>query len=254
MSLNDQKKELLQRVSSSITIPDEEKARILDMAEGRLLPPLTLDSMAKFLFSPDTNPERFDFIMQRVMQDSSIKSRGSAANELPIETKNAKRTITDLSSWLTDKRFASLEIQQIAQEFSYERYDLYTSRMFLLQYAVEEGMKKGDVSYENIKGVVMVVLMRDSPKFLKNKNKPQYIHRFVSAVSDSGISIPVQKKIAFVELDKALEHFLSDKYNENEDYELLLELAMLRDANNEKVRRAAMEKEALKSRNRDWSG
>ena len=66
MSLNDQKKELLQRVSSSITIPEEEKARILDMAEGRLLPPLTLDSMAKFLFSPDTNPERFDFIMQRV--------------------------------------------------------------------------------------------------------------------------------------------------------------------------------------------
>ena len=35
--------------------------------------------------------------------------------------------------------------------------------------------------------------------------------------------------------------------NEDEDYELLLELAMLRDANNEKVRRAAMEKEALKS-------
>ena len=92
--------------------------------------------------------------MQRVMQDPSIKSRGSAANELPLETKNAKRTITDLSSWLTDKRFASLEIQQIAQEFSYERYDLYTSRMFLLQYAVEEGMKKGEVSYENIKGVI----------------------------------------------------------------------------------------------------
>ena len=34
---------------------------------------------------------------------------------------------------------------------------------------------------------------------------------------------------------------------DDEDYELLLELAMLRDANNEKVRRAAMEKEALKS-------
>ena len=50
-----------------------------------------------------------------------------------------------------------------------------------------------------------------------------------------------------MERDKALEHFLSDKYNEDEDYELLLELAMLRDANNEKVRRAAMEKEALKS-------
>jgi len=247
MSLSDQKKELLQRVSASITIPDEEKLRILDFAAGRLLPPLTLDSMAKHLFSPDTNPERFDFIMQRVMQDPTIKSRGSASNELPLEMKNAKKTITDLSSWLTDKRFASLEIQQIAQEFSYERYDLYTSRMFLLQYAVDEGRKKGEINYENIKGVVMVVLMRDSPKFLKNKSNPRYIHRFKSAISDSGISIPVQKKIAFVELDKALEQFLSKTYNEDEDYELLLELAMLRDANNENVRSAAMENEALKS-------
>ena len=47
-------------------------------------------------------------------------------------------------------------------------------------------------------------------------------------------------KHTFVQPDKALEQFLGKTYNEDEDAELLLELAMFADLNNKKVKEAAM--------------
>ncbi len=49
-----------------------------------------------------------------------------------------------------------------------------------------------------------------------------------------------------IQLDKALEQYLNNSYNEDEDRELLLELAMLSDPNNPRVKEAAMENSALK--------
>ena len=198
-------------INSSLDEP--QKKFLLDIVNGTRIAPLTSDTMAKHLYSPDLNPQRFDNLMSRIMKDPTIESRRSAANELPVEHENAKRTITDLSSWLSDNRFATLEVQAIAQEFSFNRFDIYTSRILLLQYSVNEGQKKGAVNYENVNGVILVVLMRDSPAFLKKSKTKRYIHRFTHAVSDSGVRIPMLRKIAFVQLDKALEQFLNNTYN-----------------------------------------
>ena len=223
-----------------------QKKYLLDIVDGTRIAPLTSDTMAKHLYSPDLNPKRFDNLMARIMKDPTIKSRQSAANELPVEHENAKRTITDLSSWLSDNRFATLEVQAIAQEFSFNRFDIYTSRILFLQYSVNGDQKKSELNYENVNGVILVVLMRDSPAFLKISKTKRYIHRFTHAVSDSGVRIPMLRKIAFVQLDKALEQFLDNSYNEDEDLFLLSELAMLADVNNESVKEAVMKQNSLK--------
>ncbi len=58
--------------------------------------------MAKKLFSPDTHPERFNYIMQKVMGDPSIDVSRSAANEFPGGFKDAKSCIVDLPAWLKE--------------------------------------------------------------------------------------------------------------------------------------------------------
>ncbi len=177
------------------------------------------------------------------MRDPTIKTNESAGNEPPVEFDGSKKVISDLSSWLTDGRYADLEIQQLAEEFSFDRFEIYSSRMLILQYSAKERQPKGDITYTNYKGVIIVVLMRDSPDFLKNSKSNRYIHRITKAVTDSGIELESRRKIAFVQLDKALEQFLNETYNRDEDYELLVELAMLKDPNNDKVKQAVMKRD-----------
>ena len=89
--------------------------------------------------------------------------------------------------------------------------------------------------------------MLKSSHFLKASKSTHYIHRFTEVISDTGIRVPMLKKLVFVQLDKALEQFLNNTYNKHENYSLLVELAMLADANNEKVKEAAMKKSKLKN-------
>ena len=238
---------LKQQILSSASLSDSKKKELIEIAEGKRIAALTSDVMAKHLYSPDSHPERFDSIMQRILKDPTIKSNHSAANELPVEFRDSKTTISDISSWLTDGRFASLEFQQAAQDYSFNRFDLYSSRMLLFCYSSDEDHKKSEIDYDKATGVILVALMLKSPQFLKNSKSKRYIHRFTDVISDSGVRIPLLKKLVFVQLDKALEQFLNNTYNKRENYSLLVELAMLADANNQKVKEAVMKKSKLKN-------
>lgn len=141
-----------------------------------------------------------------------------------------------LPAWIKDGRYANIEIQVIAQEYFFNRIDIYSSRMLLFQYSTSKGQPKSELDYRNVNGVAIVALMKESPKIFKDFKSKRYIHRFKNAVSDSGMKIPTLRNIAFVQLDKALEMFLSGTYNKDEDYELFTLLALLADPNNEKVK------------------
>ena len=232
--------EILRQIESHPHLLPEQKELIIGVMNGELIIPFTSDKMAKHLFSPDIHPERFDFIMQRIMKDPTIRTLHSAANELPLESYNSKSSIVDIPSWLEDDRLANLEIQQIAQDFAFTRFDMYSSRMLLLQYSKEGTRSEGSINYNNIPEVILVALLCESPAFLKNSNSSRYIHRFTEIKSDTGITVSLLKKVVFVQLDKALEQFLNNSYNEDEDLELLTELAMLADPNNSNVKEAAM--------------
>ncbi len=64
------------------------------------------------------------------------------------------------------------------------------------------------------------------------------IHRVKDAVSDTGLRYPLLRQIAYVQLDKALELFLSKNYNEDDDIKLLILCALIADINNDEVTNA----------------
>ncbi len=227
--------DIRERISQS-HIPDEYKRELLAVVDGEKLANLYTDAIVKKVFSPDTHPERLEFLLQHIMNDKDLQVNHSASNESIMNSKFSKKVISDIPAWLKDHRRADLEIQAAAQNYIYNRTDIYSSEMLLIQYSVDEGQRKDEMNYEKVKGVIIIVLMVKSPKIFKDYKTDRYIHRITKAKADSGMEFPMLRQMAFVQLDKALEEYLAGTYNKDEDVELLELLAMIADINNEKVR------------------
>ena len=229
------KEKSIEEVVKESRLSEHEKNEFCAMIHGELLAKLYSDIVAKHVFSPDVHPERMDFILQRTMKDASIKVEHSAANESNLMTRYSKKTISDIPAWLKDHRISDLEIQAAAQEYIFNRTDIYASNMLLLQYSVEVDQPKSEVDYLNVHGAIIIVLMVNSPAIFKNNLSKRYIHRITKARADSGMEFPMLKQMVFVQLDKALELYMNDSYNEDEDVELLKMFALIKDINNEKL-------------------
>ncbi|MCR4851094.1 MAG: hypothetical protein K5870_07515 [Lachnospiraceae bacterium] len=227
-------KSIIAQVNES-ALPEDRKQLLLSIFSGEQLANVCYDAVAKHVFSPDLHPDRMDFILQHTMNQPRINVLSSATNEPYLLSLNTKKTISDLPAWLKDHTLFDLAIQWDSQEFIFTRADIYASSMLLLQYTVENDQPKKSIDFQNINGVIIIVLMKESPKLFKNYESPRYIHRFTKAHSDSGLEVPTLRQMVFVQLDKALELYLSGNYNEDEDIELLKLFALIADINNEKV-------------------
>ena len=216
-------------------LPDERKQTLSSVFSGEKLPSICYDVIAKHVFSPDLHPERMDFILQHTMRATDLSVKNSASNEIYLQNIYSKKTITDIPAWLKDHRLADLGIQRAAQEFIFDRADIYASNMLLLQYSAEAGQIKSDIDYTNVDGAIIIVLMEHSPRVFKEFDSKRYIHRITKAHADSGLEFPMLKQMAFVQLDKALELYMSHSYNGDEDVELLKLFAFMADINNEKL-------------------
>ena len=194
-------------------LPAENQEELIAIFRGEKLPLLSRDTIAKKIFSPEEHPERFDFVMQRVMQDPGIKSYHAAPTEGMYQNMYSKKVVGDIRAWLQDGRMADLEMQKVAQDFIFDRTDAYANNMLTLLYSTNVDQKKKEVNYKNMKGVVIVVLMAESPKVFKEFSSDRYIHRIKSITTDTGMEFPTLKQMAFVQLDKALELFLNETYN-----------------------------------------
>ncbi|MCR5507400.1 MAG: PD-(D/E)XK nuclease family transposase [Lachnospiraceae bacterium] len=202
---------------------------------GERLADVYYDTIAKHVFSPDLHPERMEFILRKTMRDPSMSVEHSAANETYLQSIYSKKTISDLPAWLKDHSLVDIEIQRAAQEFVFDRADIYGSNMLLLQYSVDDGGSKGELDYESVSSAILIVLMVKSPKVFREYRSDRYIHRITTARADSGIEFKMKKQMVFVQLDKALALYERGGYNEDEDVELLEMFSMIADINNEKV-------------------
>lgn len=233
--MDDVKTENIEEQIQTSILTTEEKNNLLAILRGELLPPLSSDAIAKKIFSPDEHPERLDFILQRVMKDSTIEVEHSASNEGILQ--NAK-VISDIPAWLKDHRLTDLEMQVAAQDYIFNRTDIYASEMLMIQYSSEKGQRKSEIDYSNVNGIIIVVLMKNSPKVFRDFDSNKYIHRITKAKADSGLEFNLLRQMVFVQLDKALDEFVKETYSLDEDLELLKLLAMIADVNNEKVKQA----------------
>ena len=114
------------------------------------------------------------------------------------------------------------------------------------------------MQYKNVKSVLIVVLMVESPEAFRKYDafSDRYIHRFTEMRADSGLTYPSKAKMIYVQLDKCLKQFSEGKNAEEEDGkpdQLQRWLAMIADANDEKVKTAAKADETLTSIQKEMS-
>ena len=200
-------------------LPEASRTLLQDILAGRAVPPLHMDIIAKTILNPDTHPERAGFLLREIARDETIEVRSSAGGEGMRQFLGSKTVIVDIPAWLADDRYADLEMQKVKQEFIFTRMDLYASDMLLLQYSVPIGQEKSTVDYTNVKGVLVVVLMVDSPKIFGeyDRESDRYIHRFTKMTADSGLTYDAKAKTIYVQLDKCLKQFKEGKNAESPD-------------------------------------
>lgn len=232
-------------------LPLSEQQNMRDIIAGKIIPPLYADTIAKRLFNPDVHGDRLQFLMRSISKDSSIDVVSSAGNESFKQSMNSKSMVSDIPSWLRDGRLSDLETQKIRQDFIFTRIELYASEMLLLQYSVTEGQAKGDLDYSNVKEVLLIILMVESPGVFRefDKESEKYIHRFTKMTADTGLSYPTKAKMIYVQLDKCLRQFKEGRNAEAEDGipdELQLWLSMIADVNDGKVSAEAERDDELK--------
>ncbi|NDO52053.1 hypothetical protein FMM75_22695 [Lachnospiraceae bacterium MD335] len=225
---------------------EQERDEIAEVLDGRRLPSLLSDTIAKRIFSADSHRERLTYLLKNVVQDDSIEVEGSYTNEGLMQSRDSKKVIFDEPAKLKDGRHSDTEFQISLQEYIFRRAELYASDMLLFSYSVEEGQKKSEVSYLNTAGVLLVVLMKNSPKDFKafNKTSERYIHRFTNRTADSGLSFPSMMTIIFVQLDECLKQFKEGRNGEQDSSgnrldELQVLLSLVADINDEKVLESA---------------
>ena len=99
------------------SLPMDVRQNLEDIFEGRILPPLYSDVIAKTIFNADVHPERLNFLLRSIAKDNTIDVQSSAANEAFRPSVHSKGIVSDIPSWLRDQRLADLEIQKARQDF-----------------------------------------------------------------------------------------------------------------------------------------
>lgn len=211
----------------------ENRNELVDIMEGKRLPSLASDIIAKKIFDTDEHPERLEFLLRNVADDDSIQVDSSFANKGHILSGADQKVIFDILARLMDNRLSVTELQ------------ISASDLLLLQYSVEEGQKKGDLQFKNTSGILLVVLMKESPKVFKKFKSERYIHRFKTMTADSGFAYAPMETVIYVQLDKCLQQFLEGKDGEDNN-ELQLLLSAMADINNPEVIAASKDSPFMK--------
>ncbi|HIZ40844.1 MAG TPA: Rpn family recombination-promoting nuclease/putative transposase [Candidatus Anaerobutyricum stercoris] len=214
----------------------QDQEEVLGVLAGRCLPSLSADIIAKKVFDPDEHPERLQKMLRDLTGDDGIVVGNSFRNEGYIQSESSKKVIFDIPARLLDGRISDLEVQAAAQEFIFERADIYSAELLMMQYSVEEGQKKSELDYGNVCGTLVIVLMKESPDLFECFPSERYIHRFCRRQADSGLSYQPLSHVIYVQLDKCFAQFRERRDGED-NKELQLLLSMIADINDEKVRR-----------------
>ena len=207
-----------------------DREEVLDVLEGRRLPSLSADIIAKKVFAPDEHPERLQKMLRDLTGDDGIVVGDSFRNEGYIQSESSKKVIFDMPARLLDGRISDLEVQAAAQEFIFERADIYSAELLMMQYSVEEGQKKSELDYGNVCGTLVIVLMKESLDLFESFPSERYIHRFCRRQADSGLSYQPLSHIIYVQVDKCFAQFREGTDGEN-NKELQLLLSMIADIN-----------------------
>ncbi len=202
-------------------VPSEVKKAFEEIESGTRLPDLCSDLVFKKIFDPDIHKDRVGRLLSLIF-NKDMEVISSLKQEIPKTTIYGKSTVNDLVAKLSSGSVANIEMQVLAQEFIVERMDIYASDLILLQYSVEQGMKKTDFIYRDVKSSYLVVFMKKSPQIFCHTK--EFIH-FKKSITDTGVELNQLAKIVYIELEKCISYV--KEYGIDEDNRELYEWLML---------------------------
>lgn len=219
-------------------LSDSQKRELELIFNGQKLPSFCSDIVFKKILDPEEHAERLNWLLREIAKDTTIEVDSGYSNEGTMQSYYGKKVIFDVPVTLVDNRLSNLEMQVSAQDFIFERAEIYSSNFLVMQYSVRKGVKKKTRTYSNTAGVLLIILMKNSPKIFDDFKTDHYIHRFNRRVSDSGIEYETLNKTVYVQLDKCFKQFKKGIDSEN-NYELQSFLSMLYNQDNAKVKALA---------------
>lgn len=219
-------------------LSDSQKRELELIFNGQKLPSFCSDIVFKKILDPEEHVERLNWLLREIAKDTTIEVDSGYSNEGTMQSYYGKKVIFDVPATLVDNRLANLEMQVSAQDFIFERAEIYSSNFLVMQYSIRKGVKKKTRTYSNTAGVLLIILMKNSPKIFNDFKTDHYIHRFNRRVSDSGIEYETLNKTIYVQLDKCFKQFKNGIDSENNS-ELQSFLSMLYNQDNAKVKALA---------------
>ena len=178
--------EELRSAWEKLSEPAREMFREID--QKKRVPDILNDVMFMGVFDPEVRPEWLSKLISSVI-GREVKVITSLVKEGRRRSVHSKGVIMDIPVQFLDveadgEEIADVEIQRKGINLPPKRSAVYSSELVTRQYSTHVGERKSDVNYDIVHPVHMIVIMEESPSFLKNHVDCQHHFR---QISDTGI-------------------------------------------------------------------
>ena len=92
----------------------EDKQEVLDVLEGKRLPSLSSDIIAKKIFDLNEHPDCLQVILREITKDHSLTLQGTFRNEGYIQSETSKKVICDILARLLEVFHQGIALDVIA--------------------------------------------------------------------------------------------------------------------------------------------
>ena len=153
------------------------------------VPNILNDAMFKGVFDPEVRPEWLSQLVGSVI-GREVRIIAPLTHEGKKRSVYSKGIIMDIPVRFLDaendeEEIVDVEIQRKGINLPPKRSVIYSSDLVTRQYSAENGERKSEVNYDRVHPVHMIVIMEESPSFLRDQLSFQ--HHF-KQISDTGIA------------------------------------------------------------------
>ena len=180
----------------SLVAPLQE--RFLAFCEGSRGLPMTYDPFFKFIFNPDTHPDRLAALLSQILGEK-VNVKQALLSESTRIIEESSLLIMDIVVELENGSLANVEIQKIPYAFCGERGACYSSDLVLRQYSRYKKENGKDFKYEDMRKVYTIVLLEKSDS--KFHDFPNNFLHFAKQTFHTGLELELLQEYVFIPLD-----------------------------------------------------
>ena len=180
-------------------LPEFARLRFKQYYDGEALPPFTNDAVFKYIFNPDTHPERLSELLSLLIGMPCQVKKALTQENIPLSL-YSKKVIMDILVELETGELANVEIQRVVADFSNKRAAVLSSSLLTRQYSILKEQQKAEMDFDKIQKVYTVVFFEDNiPESAVCPDR--YLHKSRQTF-DTGIKMDLMQEYIFVELNK----------------------------------------------------